>query len=150
MPEEIGRQARQVARSCMAFRARALSRRITAIYEEAIRPLGLRASQMNVMTAVAAAGGARLSTIAEMIAIEPSSLSRVVDVMSRNGWVELRLDPDDERARIVALTRRGAALYREALPGWRRAQARTRELLGEDGAETFVDLANRSLRLRAP
>jgi DNA-binding MarR family transcriptional regulator len=132
------------------FRVRALSRTLTALYEEELRPLGLKASQMNVMTAIALSGEARLSTLANAIALEPSSLSRVVDVMRRNGWVETVTDPDDERARLVRLTDAGNALYAEAIPLWRKAQSRARELLGQEDAEVFAGLANRSLARRAP
>jgi DNA-binding MarR family transcriptional regulator len=142
--------ARQITRSCLIFRVRALSRTLTALYEEELRPVGLKASQMTVMTAIAAGGEARLSTLADRIALEPSSLSRVVDVMRRNGWVETVADPDDDRARLVRLTGAGNALYAEAIPLWRKAQTRARKLLGQEDAAVFAGLVNRSLARRAP
>jgi DNA-binding MarR family transcriptional regulator len=147
---DVQRAARQTARTCLMFRVRALSRTLTALYEEELRPLGLKASQMNVMTAIAASGEARLSTLADRIALEPSSLSRVVDVMRRNGWVETVTDPDDDRARLARLTDAGNALYSEAMPLWRKAQTRARELLGQEDADVFAGLVNRSLVRRAP
>ena len=147
---EVQRAARQNAQTCLMFRVRALSRTLTALYEEELRPLGLKASQMNVMTAIAVSGEARLSTLANAIALEPSSLSRVVDVMRRNGWVEIMADPDDDRARLVRLTGAGNALYAEAIPLWRKAQTRARKLLGQEDADVFAGLVNRSLARRAP
>ncbi len=144
------RLALESAGACLLFRVRALSRTLTGIYDEALRPLALKPTQMNVMTAVAARGEGRLSEVADMIALEPSSLSRIVDVMRRNGWVETVPDPEDERARLVRLTASGAALYAEAMPRWRKAQARARELLGEEGAQELTALANASLSRRAP
>ena len=146
----VQRAALDNARSCLLFRVRALSRTLTALYEEELRPLGLKASQMNVMTAVAASGEERVSTLADAIALEPSSLSRILDVMRRNGWVETVTDPDDERARLVRMTDAGNALYIEAAPLWRRAQTRARKLLGREDADVFSELANRSLSRRAP
>jgi DNA-binding MarR family transcriptional regulator len=70
--------------------------------------------------------------------------------MRRNGWVEVVADPDDDRARRVRLTDAGNALYAEAIPLWRKAQIRARELLGQEDAEVFAGLANRSLARRAP
>jgi DNA-binding MarR family transcriptional regulator len=147
----VQRQARETARSCLVFRARALSRTLTGLYEDALRPLGLKATQMNVMTAIGVAGGqARLSRVADTIALEPSSLSRIIDVLRRNGWVETLADPDDERARLVRLTDEGVALYAEAVPLWRKAQADARELLGAEGARALTDLADLALSRRAP
>ncbi|MDJ0785657.1 MAG: MarR family winged helix-turn-helix transcriptional regulator [Myxococcota bacterium] len=148
--EQAQRTARQTAGECLLFRVRALSRTLTSLYEEPLRPLGLKPTQMNVMTAIAARGEARLSEVADMIALEPSSLSRIVDVLRRNEWVEMLPDPADERARLVRLTDAGAALYNEAIPLWRKAQARAREALGPDGAEAFKTLADQSLSRRAP
>jgi DNA-binding MarR family transcriptional regulator len=147
---DVQRAARENARSCLIFRVRALSRTLTALYEEELRPLGLKASQMTVMTAIAASGEERLSTLADQIALEPSSLSRILDVMRRNGWVETVTDPDDERARLVRMTAAGNALYADACPLWRKAQTRARKLLGQEDAEVFAELANRSLSFRAP
>ena len=147
---DVQRAARENARGCLMFRVRALSRALTAIYEEELRPLGLKASQMSVMTAIAASGEERLSTLADAIVLEPSSLSRILDVMRRNGWVETAPDPDDERARLVRMTDAGNAIYAEAGSLWRKAQARARKLLGREDAEVFAELANRSLSLRAP
>ena len=142
--------AREVATGCLAFRARALSRKVTGIYEEALRPLPLRATQMNVMTAIAAAGDPRLTTVADMIAIEPSSLSRIVGVLRRNGWVDSIPDPDDERASRLVLSFEGSQLYAKAIPAWRKAQQKVRELMGEDEAEAFLAMANRSLSIDTP
>ena len=147
---DVERAARQNAQTCLLFRVRALSRTLTAVYEEELRPLGLKASQMNVMTAIAASGEARLSKLADQIALEPSSLSRVVDVMRRNGWVETVTDLDDDRARLARLTDAGNALYAEAIPLWRKAQTRARKLLGQEDADAFAGLVNRSLARRAP
>ena len=142
----IQRQARQAAAICLGYRVRALSRRITAVYDEAFRPLGIKGSQMNVLTVIAASGDkSRASQLAERIALEPSSMSRIIEVMRRNGWVDTQFDPDDERARIVSLTPAGIALYAEAMPLWKEAQAEVRRIMGEEGAETFIELANTSL-----
>lgn len=147
--ERVERQAQETAASCLAFRVRALSRRLTSLYEDALRPIGIKATQLNVMTAVAASRGeVRLSKIAETIALEPSSLSRIIDVMRRNGWVEFLPDPDDDRARLVRLTDAGAALYAEAIPLWRQAQADAHALLGEGGADALTELANQTLSLK--
>jgi len=114
-------------------------------------PVEIRiAKGSGIAGAVAASGEERLSTLADGIALEPSSLSRVLDVMRRNGWVETLTDPDDERARLVRMTDAGNALYAQACPLWRKAQTRARKLLGGGDAEVFAELADRSLSRRAP
>ena len=138
--------ARELGKSCLLFRARALSRKLTALYDDAVRPLGLKSTQVNVMTAIGLREGtARLTTIAKMLSMEPSSLSRIVDVMRRNGWVISQRDPEDERARQIQLTDVGVSLYAEAVERWREAQDEARSLLGPEGALLFTQIANDTL-----
>ncbi|MEM7409333.1 MAG: MarR family transcriptional regulator [Myxococcota bacterium] len=143
--------ARELGRSCLLFRARALSRKLTSLYDDAVRPLGLKSTQVNVMTVIGLREGeARLTTLAQMLSLEPSSLSRIVRVMERNGWVESRPDPEDERARRIRLTDAGVSLYAQAVERWRESQEEARTLLGADGALLFTQLANDTLFPRAP
>lgn len=46
-----------------------------------------------------------------------SRLSRVVDRLAANGWVERRPDPDDGRVTLAVLTRQGRRKVAEATPG---------------------------------
>ena len=148
---EVAQMARSTAGACLVFRVRALSRKLTALYEEVLRPLGLKPTQMTVMTILAMTRGeASFSTVAQMSRLEASSLSRIIETMRRQGWVEIVVDPEDERVRYPQLTDAGRALYAEAHPLWRKAQRDARKLLGEDGADALTDLANTTLFDNAP
>jgi len=51
--------ADRMARECIAVRVRLINRVISALYDEALRPFGLRISQANILAAVAYMGEAR-------------------------------------------------------------------------------------------
>ena len=50
--------ARLMADQCLCFRARRVSRALTRIYDEALRPLGIQATQLTLLNAIALTGEA--------------------------------------------------------------------------------------------
>lgn len=119
-----------VARQCVAVRLRMLNRVVTRIYDDALRPLGLKVSQLNVLVATAQMGSPRPSTIGERLQLDPSTLSRNIERMKARGWLEVVPD-DDGRSQPIRLTDQGHALLQNALPAWDQAQRHVTQLLGE-------------------
>ena len=130
--------ARTIARDCLALRIRKLNRMVTAVYDDALRPLGMTASQLNMLTAIVRAGASQLTPaeLSRLLEIEKSTLSRNLPRMEAHGWI----DASGDRVRLTA---KGDRLLRELAPAWRRAQRETRKLLGEDGAEAVVAMVER-------
>lgn len=76
-----------------------------------------------VMAALQRSGGeARVNDLRLMLGELPSSLSRRLDRLEEHGWVRRTSAPtdDDRRAVIVALTKRGRDLWRDANVIYRR------------------------------
>jgi DNA-binding MarR family transcriptional regulator len=121
-----------IASSCIAGRLRLLNRVITNIYDDAFRPYGLKLSQGNVLAVTAKLGVARPAEICEILELDPSTLSRNVDRMVANGWLEI-LPDDDARSHPFRLTDQGRQLMQKIVPAWERAQTEARKLFGEDG-----------------
>jgi DNA-binding MarR family transcriptional regulator len=124
--------AKVIARDCIAVRVRALGRAITALYDDALRPHGLRVGQLNLLVAIARIGTARPGDLCRVLRMEKSTLSRDVELMRRNGWITVDASGGG-RARPLQLTPAGQAILEDALPAWRAAQARARALIGDDG-----------------
>jgi DNA-binding MarR family transcriptional regulator len=124
--------AEVIARDCIAVRVRALNRAVTALYDDALRPHGLRVGQLNLLVAIARFGTARPGDLCRVLRMEKSTLSRDVDVMRRNGWLEVE-ESAGGRARPLRLTPAGQALLEAVLPAWHAAQARARALIGNNG-----------------
>jgi DNA-binding MarR family transcriptional regulator len=121
-----------VAKECIATKVRLLNRAVTAIYDEALRPHGLKVSQMSVLVTVARIGEASPGAVGRILHLETSTLSRNVDRMRARGWLDA-VPTADGRAHLLRVTPRGRRLLREAHPAWCRAQERASELLGEQG-----------------
>ena len=98
-----------MARECIAVRVRLINRVISALYDEALRPFGLRISQANILSAVAHMSDARPAEVSRILRIEKSTLSRDVELMKQNGWLE-SAPPTGGRNQTIRLTPKGKKL----------------------------------------
>jgi DNA-binding MarR family transcriptional regulator len=128
----------RLARECLAVRVRILSRALTSLYDDALRPLGAKVSQMNILVATAKLGVARPSQLCEILHMDASTLSRNAGRMVAQGWLEV-VPEADARAQPLRVTNGGMKLLRRALPAWEQAQARARAILGEAGTELLME-----------
>src|SRR2546422_6639215 len=131
----------KVASECVAGRLRMLNRAVTNIYDDALRPLDLKVSQMNILVAAAKMGTARPIEVCEHLHLDVSTLSRNVERMRARGWLEVVPD-DDGRSQPFRLTPRGRKLLEKALPAWSKAQQQVKNLLGD----RIVEQLNNAMR----
>lgn len=96
-----------IATSCIAGRLRLLNRVVTNLYDDALRPFGLKLSQGNVLAVTAKLGVARPAQVCDLLELDTSTLSRTVDRMVGNGWLEILPDDDGRSTRSASPTRAG-------------------------------------------
>ena len=127
---------RLIASECLSVRVRRLGRVITRIYDAALAPYGIGAAQLNLLSAIAATGGARAVDLARVLDAEKSTLSRDLKRMEHNGWVRAGRAAGDA-GRLVTLAPAGSRLLLEVREAWEEAQAAAEEELGKT---TFAQL----------
>ena len=127
-PDPATAAAQRIARECIAIRVRRLSRAVTRIFDEALRPHGVTTAQLNVLVAITLAGRMRPSELARALDLEKSTVSRNLERMRANGWVRA-IAEGGENGRVLEVLPAGRALLARALPAWASAQERsTREV----------------------
>lgn len=133
--------ARIIAADCLSFRARRVSRAITRMYDDALRPLGIKATQLTLVTAIAMCGegGAGMGRLADVLAMDLTTLSRNLRPLERAGYIRLARGEGDRRLRVAFLAADGRRLLEDALPRWRYAHARVVATLGEEAAAELRD-----------
>jgi DNA-binding MarR family transcriptional regulator len=131
----------KIAKECVAVRLRLLNRVITNIYDDALRPLDLKVSQMNILVAAAKMGTARPIEVCEHLHLDVSTLSRNVERMKTRGWLEVVPD-EDGRSQPFRLTPRGRKLLEKAIPAWSEAQEQVKKVLGGG----FVEQLNQAVK----
>src|ERR1044072_6280401 len=83
-----------IAKTCIAVRLRLLNRVVTNFYDDALRPLGLKVSQLNILIVPANIGLARPAQVCEILQLDTSTLSRNVKPLQAHGWLEVVPDED--------------------------------------------------------
>nr|BFE46887.1 hypothetical protein GCM10017745_03140 [Saccharothrix mutabilis subsp. capreolus] len=84
-------------------------------------------------------GPSRSSALAEAVFSDPSTVSRQVATLVKEGWVERRADPDDGRASVLAVTDAGQRLLDERRAQRNKAIARMLADWSEEDLSAFID-----------
>jgi DNA-binding MarR family transcriptional regulator len=134
--DRLQRDAGEVLRDCIATRLRLAGRVITKVYDDALRPLGLTVTQMSMLAVAEGRGLLRQSEVGAELHLDDSTLSRNLERMRVNGWLE-GVPADDARVHSYRLTAAGRALLGKAVPAWRGAQAEAGRLLGGAGVRAL-------------
>jgi DNA-binding MarR family transcriptional regulator len=125
---------------CGSFRRTA--RALTQLYEDALRPLRLRATQMTILQALSRTGETSQGRSGEMLAMDSTSLTRTLAIMRRHGWIAERRGRD-RRERRLRLSGAGKKTLRRAEPLWEEVQSRLRRDLGARDWNQLLQLTQR-------
>lgn len=131
-----------IARNCIAVRLRLLNRVVTNLYDDALRPFGMKVSQFNILVVAAKLGLARPAKVCEILQLDTSTLSRNVERMRAHGWLEV-VPGEDARMQPFRLTAKARKLLERMAPSWEKAQQKAGELLGEDGVAVLAKTASK-------
>jgi DNA-binding MarR family transcriptional regulator len=118
-----------ISGSCACFNLRRAARAITQLYDRALAPSGLRATQFTLLVALARAGAVPFTTLASALGMDRTTLTRNVGPLARDGLLTMRPGPD-RRVKLVEITGRGRKTLAGAIPLWERAQRRITGGLG--------------------
>lgn len=125
--------------ACYCANARRAALSLTALYDAALAPHGLKVTQFSLLHAVRRRGQANLTALAEATGLDRSTLGRNLRGLEALGLVALS-PGEDLRDRVVALTPGGVARLREAGQAWKELQGSLEAELGEEAAR-FTALA---------
>ncbi|WP_064742775.1 MarR family winged helix-turn-helix transcriptional regulator [Edaphobacter aggregans] len=126
---------------CTCATLRRATRALTLLYDEALRPTGLRSTQFTILQALSLAGPVNQKQLGHILAIDSTSLTRALEPILRQGWIE-RHRGEDRRQWSFTLSGPGKALFRRALPRWNRLQTRLQHQLGSELWSRITQTAN--------
>lgn len=108
--------------ACFCTQSRRVARALTDAYDRALAPSGLKVTQFSLLRMVERLEAPTISALATATGLDRSTLGRNLKVLHKDGWITLSTG-DDERSRLVSITRAGRQAVKRALPLWERAQA---------------------------
>lgn len=126
---------------CLCATLRRCARATSQHYEDALRPFGLRGSQFTILQALEIAGEVSQGQLGEILAMDSTTLTRTLDIMSRHGWITKRFGKD-RRERRLRLAKAGQVQLNRALPAWQQVQSRLRRRLGDEPWDQLMKLTN--------
>jgi DNA-binding MarR family transcriptional regulator len=108
---------------CVCTTLRKATRNVTQLYDDALRPSGLRATQLHTLNAIGEAGEATVTELTKLLLIDQTTLTRNLAVLERDGLIK-EVQKLDGRLKSVRLTRKGEQALQAALPLWAEIQER--------------------------
>ena len=134
-------------RVCTNTALRLAARRLGQLYDEALAPLGLKATQLALIAEIdklmgADPQGPTLQDLATRLAIQLSALTHALRPLVRDGLVELRQDGKDRRTKHGVLTPLGQTRLSEAMVRWAATNDQVEAVLGPASAASLRALAD--------
>src|SRR6266436_3657016 len=102
-----------ICTSCHCLAARRRARAITRLFDEKLRPHGLRATQFSVLAGPVKEDPRPIGALAETLGLEHTTLTRGAARLERNGWIASDQSADG-RELPLRLTPTGRAKLEEA------------------------------------
>jgi DNA-binding MarR family transcriptional regulator len=126
----------------MCASLRRTSRALSQLYEDALRPVGLRATQFTVLQTLSLAGEVTQGELGQILAMDSTTLTRTLTIMGRHGWITKRRG-EDRREWRMRLSKAGEIKLKQALPPWEKAQTRLCRQLGEELSNNLMKLTQK-------
>jgi DNA-binding MarR family transcriptional regulator len=133
---------RHIRDHCLCLHAQRAARMLARRFDEALRPLDLTNGQFSLLTSLNRPEPARMGSVAALLGMDRTTLTAALKPLERRGLVEVAVDAEDRRSRVLTLTRAGRALLAKAFPIWKKTHSTLEGLL----VASEPDLLRRDLR----
>jgi DNA-binding MarR family transcriptional regulator len=132
------KSVRQGERSrCNCTSLRKASRRISQLYDLALAPSGVKATQRAILAEIERSEPTTVGGLAEALVMDSGALAHTLKPLERDGLVAVATDPEDRRNRMITLTPRGRAKLAETDALWAKAQRGFEAAFGRGESESL-------------
>ena len=116
---------------CACFNVRKTSRMITQLFDHALKPSGIKATQFTLLGVLANNGEMAIKDLASSLGVDRTTLTRGIVRLETEGLIK-SCEGHDARQRFVSLTTQGIKQLNESIPYWEKAQDAMKNGLGEN------------------
>ncbi len=124
---------------CINAKMRKLHRLINMAYQKKIRAFGLRGSMLSILFIIGKQTEIHQKTIAEMLVLDPSTMSRDLKKLMHQGLISIEKG-QDPRYSNLKLTDAGKQLLEEISPVWEALQHKLQHILGDFDIQQIDEL----------
>jgi len=122
---------------CACSNLRKAARAVTQLYDDALRPLGIRSTQLPVLMTARAMQMVSVTELAERMVMDRTTLTRNLRPLVRDGLIELKPGAN-RRAKFVVLSARGERALTSAYEIWNGLQREVTKGLGEQRVDRLL------------
>jgi DNA-binding MarR family transcriptional regulator len=115
-------------KDCTCFNLRKATRVVTQLFDDAMQPTGLRATQFTLLAAISSTGAIAISQLSKVLVMDRTTLTRNLKPLETKRLIKI-VPGEDRRTRTLTLTDKGRKTYENSLPFWRQAQSEVIERL---------------------
>ena len=130
---------RTMSNACYCIVLRKASRRISAVYDEALAPYGINIAQFSAMRNIKRYEPISLTDLADKLDLDRSTVGRNMKVLERLGLVATATG-EDQREAAISLTSEGKALLVKTEPIWHDVQVQIEDRLGPEHSRQLSEL----------
>jgi DNA-binding MarR family transcriptional regulator len=128
--------ASEIVQQCTCFNLRKATRAITLMYDQALRPSGLRTTQFLLLTEIKVSAPITIKPLARKMLMHRTALARNLKLLARKALI--KIEPGhDRRERMIRLTIRGQKSLNRADPFWQHAQRKVAKHFGKKQLNHF-------------
>lgn len=132
----------QELQNCLYFQTNNLSRVLSRMADEAFRTVGLSTSHAFLLMKVSDEPGIQPSQLSEVLQLTPSTITRLIEKMEYQGYLE-RIS--EGRATRVEPTAECRTKVTEIKKAWERLQETYRDKLGDRYTEVLTEMALKAI-----
>src|SRR5690606_3266292 len=127
--------------TCLCLHVQRAARALARRFDDALRPVGLTNGQFSLLISLNRPVPPPMKPVAELLAMDQTTLTAALKPLQRQGWVEIIVNPDDRRERLLQLTPQGKAILAAAVPIWKATHSEIeKQLKNGNGDEIRRDL----------
>ena len=125
---------------CYCSLLRTATRKIGAVYDDALTPLGINIAQYSLLKIIQRRQPVSFTELGRIAELDRSTVGRNVRVLERMGLLETGRGEEDQREAVVTLADRGVHLLDKAGPLWGECQRKIANRLGPERARALRDI----------
>jgi len=130
-------RASEIDQQCTCFNLRKATRAITLIYDQELRPSGLRTTQFLLLTEIKVSAPITIKPLAKKMLMHRTALARNLKLLEKKGLIKIE-SGHDKRERMIGLTIRGQKSLNRAYPFWQHVQRKVAKHFGKKQLNHFL------------
>lgn len=127
---------------CYCINLRRAANVVSQMYDDYLVEVGVTVNQFSMLNSIARMGSCSVSSLAEAMGLERTTLVRTLRPLLDRGLVRDTAGAG-RRARSLELTEAGRDLIRQGMQPWEAAQAEVERRLGREQTAVLLDLLER-------